>query len=155
VRAKEELPMKVTVQAYAGGIVCVSESEDRMSQIFRVLDQCVDWSKIEISMSKCAILSYVYDKNRRRTYRDDIFQFRGEAIPNLTTAESMRYLDALIVGRRTIKLKPAKFRFKEIEILLGTVMSSPLLSVQKRDAVKTFLLPSIDVLLLNGEDGRT
>jgi hypothetical protein len=40
-----------------------------------------------------------------------------------------------------------------MENLLEKIMSSPLLSVQKIDAIKTFLLPSIDFLLLNGEVG--
>jgi hypothetical protein len=67
----------------------------------------------------------------------------------------MRYLGALIAARRTIKLKSAKFKLKEMEVLLRKIMSSPLLTVQKIDAVKAFLLPSINFLLLNGEVGRS
>jgi hypothetical protein len=69
----------------------------------------------------------------------------------MTTADSMRYLGAPIPTRRTVKLKTARFKLKEIEILLGKIMSSPLLAVQKINAIKTFLLPSLDFLLLNGE----
>jgi hypothetical protein len=106
-------------------------------------------------MPNYAIASYIYDKERRRTYLGDSFQFRGAAIPNLTTAESMRYLGAPIANRTIIKLKSKEFKFKEMEILLGKIMSSRRLTVQKIDPVKTFLLPSIDFLLLNREVGRT
>jgi hypothetical protein len=34
-------------------------------------------------------------------------------------------------------------------------MESPLLVVQKIDAVKTFLLPMMDFMLLNGDVGKT
>jgi hypothetical protein len=57
----------------------------------------------------------------------------------LTTAKSIRYLGAPITARRTVKLKALKFKLKEMEILLEKIISSPLLTVQKIDAVKTFL----------------
>jgi hypothetical protein len=57
----------------------------------------------------------------------------------MTTAESMRYLGASIAGRRIIKLKSAKFKLEKMEILLRKIISLPLLTVQKIDAVKTFL----------------
>jgi hypothetical protein len=43
-------------------------------------------------------------------------------------------------------LKSAKTKFKEMEIFVRKIMSSPLLPVQKIDAVKTFLLQSINFL---------
>jgi hypothetical protein len=81
--------------------------------------------------------------------------FRGEVIPNLKTTESMKYLGEAIAARRTVRLKSPKFKFKEMEILLGKIMSSPLLTVQKTDVVKIFLLLLTDFLLLNGEVGRS
>jgi hypothetical protein len=84
---------------------------------------------------------------------DRCYVFRGEEIRNLTTAESMRYLGAPIAARRTIKLKSVKFKLEEMDILLGKVTSSPLLTVQNIDALNTFSIPSIDFLLLNGEVG--
>jgi hypothetical protein len=63
----------------------------------------------------------------------------------------MRYLGAQIAARKTIKIKSAKFKLKEMEVLLGKIISSSLLTVQKIYTMGTFLLPSIDFLLLNGE----
>jgi hypothetical protein len=97
----------------------------------------------------------LYDDNGRQTYPDDSFQFRREAIPNLIIAESMRYFGAPIIARRIVKFKSAKFKLKEMEILLEKMMSSPRFTVQKMDAVKIFLLLSTDFLLLNEEVGGT
>jgi hypothetical protein len=67
----------------------------------------------------------------------------------------MRYLSAPIAARRIMKLKSAKLKLKEMKALLGKIISSPLLTVQKIDAVKTFLLPSMDFLFMNGEIARS
>jgi hypothetical protein len=66
----------------------------------------------------------------------------------------MRYLGAPIAARRTIKLKPAKFKLKKMEFLLAKIMCRPRLSLQKIESLKTFLLWSIDFLLLRGEIGK-
>jgi hypothetical protein len=159
VRTKKELLVnviikvivKVIVKAYADDVTFISESEDGITQMLQILDQFVEWSRIEINVSKCATASYIYDENKQQTYLDDSFQFRGETIPDLTIAESIRYLDAPIAARRIVKLKSAKFKLNEMEVLLGKIMSSTLLTVQKIDAVKTFRLPSTDFPLLNKE----
>jgi hypothetical protein len=71
------------------------------------------------------------------------------------TAESVRYLGASIAARRTAKLKTVKLKLKEMEVLPAKILSSSPLTVQKIDIVKTFVLSSIDFLLLNGEVARS
>jgi hypothetical protein len=144
---------KFTVQAYADDVVFISDDPRGIDQMLRVLDDFTAWSRMEINVKKCATASYVYDDDKRRTFLDGCFTFRGQEIPNLTTADSMRYLGAPISARRTVRLKSPKFKLKEMEILLRKIISSALLTVQKIDAIKTFLLPSMDFLLLNGEAG--
>jgi hypothetical protein len=123
--------------------------------MLEILEKYTEWSKMEINVEKCATASYVCDEDKRPTYMDNNFRFRGEEIPNLTTAESTRYLGAPIPARRTAKLKTVKFKLDETNILLGKIMSSLLLTVQKINAVKTFLRPSIDFRLSNREPGGT
>jgi hypothetical protein len=132
--------IKFDVQGYADNMIFISESEDGISQMLQILDQYTQWSKLEFNISKCATASCIYDEKRRWTYLDQCHMFRGEEIPNLTTAESMIYLGAPIAARKTVKLKSVKFKLEEMDILLGKIMSSPLLMVQKIDAMKTFLL---------------
>jgi hypothetical protein len=123
--------------------------------MLQILNEYTQRSKLKVNVAICATASSIYDKDRQWTYLDRCYVFRGDEIPNLPTAESMRYLGARIAARRTIKRKSMKFKLEEMDILFGKIISSPLLTVQKIDAVKAFLLPSIDVLLLNGEVGVT
>jgi hypothetical protein len=116
VRAKKELLVKTTVQAYADDVIFVSESEDGINQMLQILHQFVEWSGMEINVSKCATASYRYDKKKRYIYLDGSFQFRREAVPNLTTAESMRCLSAPIAAGKTVKLESIGFELKEIEV---------------------------------------
>jgi hypothetical protein len=60
--------------------------------------------------------------------------FRGQGIPNLTMAQSLKYLGTAISVRRKVRLE--------------------LLTVQKINAVKTFLLPTLDFMMLNGDVGK-
>jgi hypothetical protein len=53
-----------------------------------------------------------------------------------------------------VKLKAVQSKITEIENRLDRIMGSKLLSVQKIDAIKTFLLPALDFNMLNGEVGR-
>jgi hypothetical protein len=85
---------------------------------------------------------------------DSNFQFRGEHIPNLTTAESIRDRGAPIAARRIVKLRIVNGKLDEMNILLGKIKFSPLFTVQKTDAVKIVLLPSIDLLFLKGANHR-
>jgi hypothetical protein len=147
--------VKFDVQAHADDVGFISESQDGIKHMLEILEEYTQWSKMEINLEKCAIASYFYDEDKRLTYSDNNVRFRGEAIPNLTTAESMRHLGAPITARRTVKLKTVKLKLDEMNILLGQIMSSPLLTVQKIDAVKIFLSSSTDFLLLNGEAGGT
>jgi hypothetical protein len=114
-RTKEQPLVKVTVHAYADDVIFVSENEDGITQMFEILDQFVEWSRIEANLSKCVTASDISDENRRWTCLDDSLEFRGEAMPNLRTAESMRYLDVQIAARRMVELKSAKFRPTELE----------------------------------------
>jgi hypothetical protein len=150
-----EEDIKFDVQAYADDVVFLAQHRDGMSEMLSILEDFTDWARMEVNTSKCATDSYIIDAQRRRTHLDRCFALNDQPIPTLTTAESMRYLGAPISARRTVKLKTVRFKLKEMEILLEKIMASPLLTVQKIDAVKTFLLPSIDFLLLNGDAGIT
>jgi hypothetical protein len=72
---------------------------------------------------------------------EEPLQFGGEAIPNLTLTESMKYLGTAVTKRRKPKFKSAEATFNEARTLVMKIMQSPLLTVQKVDAVKTFVLP--------------
>jgi hypothetical protein len=73
-------------------------------------------------------------------------KFKGNDIPNLTIANSLKYLGMAISGRRKVKLEAVQAKQKEME--------SKLLTVQKIDVIKTFLLPTLDFTMLNVDIGK-
>jgi hypothetical protein len=60
-----------------------------------------------------------------------------------------------VAAQRTVKFEAVETKLKEMEVRLKKIMQSQLLMVQTIDALKTFLLPSIDFILLNGDVGES
>jgi hypothetical protein len=81
-------------------------------------------------------------------------EFKYQPIPNLTFAQSPKYLGTAVAPRRTVKLEAAETKLTEMKIRLKKIMKSPLLIVQKLDAMKTFVLPMLDFVMLNGDVGE-
>jgi hypothetical protein len=109
---------------------------------------------MEVNAAKCATASYLRDRNGHRCSLRDNLEFGGQTIPNLTLSQSLKYLGTPVTARKTVKLQAVKEKVTEMEILLEKIMKSPLLTVQKIDAVKTFLLPKLDFMMLNGDVGK-
>jgi hypothetical protein len=108
---------------------------------------------MEVNVKKCATASYLMDSNRHRCSLAENLKLNGSSIPNLTLAESLKYLGTTVAARRTVKLEAAKTKLLEMRIRLEKIIDSPLLTVQKIDAIKTFVLPMLDFMLLNGDVG--
>jgi hypothetical protein len=75
-------------------------------------------------------------------------------IPNRTLAQSLKYLGTAVAARREVKLEAIKSKSSEMKVRVKRIMESQWLTVQKIDAVKTFLLPTLDFILLNGDVGE-
>jgi hypothetical protein len=93
-------------------------------------------------------------QNNHRCSLGQSLEFKGAEIPNLTLAESLKYLGTAVGARRTIKLEAAGAKLSEMRVRLYKIMESQLLTVQKIDAVRTFLLPTLDFMFLNGDVGE-
>jgi hypothetical protein len=141
------------VQAYADDIIFISGKEAGIKEMLKTLQAFVSWSKMEVNAGKCSTASYMRDKNGRRCSLARNFTYGEKVIPNLTLNQSLKYLGTPVTAHRTVKLKAAGEKITEMEILLEKIMGSPLLTVQKIDAIKTFLLPCLDFLMLNGDVG--
>jgi hypothetical protein len=122
-----------------------------MSTMLKKLEAFERWLGMEVNAGKCATASYGVDQHSHRCSLDIPLQIRGQAIPNLLRAECLKYLGTAIAARRKAKLRPAETKLTKMRIRLQKIMESPLLIVQKIDALKTFLLPMIDFILLNGD----
>jgi hypothetical protein len=67
----------------------------------------------------------------------------------------MKYLGTAVAARRNVKLQATNSKFDEMKILIQKIINSPLAIVQKIDAIKTFVIPCFDFLMLNGEISKT
>jgi hypothetical protein len=122
--------------------------------MFEVFEDFVNWSKMEVNVKKCATASYLKDMNRQRFSLAENLNFKGQPIPNLTLAQSPKYLGTAIAPRRTVTLEATEAKLTEMKIRLKKIIESPVLIVQKIDAMKTFVLPMLDFMILKGDIGE-
>jgi hypothetical protein len=141
------------VQAYADDVVFISRESRDIEVMLEILEEFVRWSRMEMKVRKCMTVSYMLDGNHHRCSLANNLTFQGQIIPNLTLAESLKYLGTPVAARRTVKLEAVGSKLTEKNIRLKKIMDSPLLIVQKIDALKTFVLPTLDFLMLNGDVG--
>jgi hypothetical protein len=146
--------VEFSVQAYADDVVFISQEPEGIQEMLETLGRFVEWSQMEVNAKKCATASYMIDEQRHRSTLTANLQFKGNAIPNLTMKESLKYLGTAVAARRTVKLEAIEAKLEEMKIKLQKIEGSKLLAVQKIDAIKTFVLPSIDFILLNGDARR-
>jgi ribosomal protein L27 len=144
----------IAIQAYADDVIFVSKGPEGVSTMLGVLESFVDWSRMEVNVKKCATASYLRDVNRHRCSLSRNLEFKNQPIPNLTLAQSLKYLGTAVAARRTVKLEAAEAKLTEMKVRLKKILESPLLIVQKIDAMKTFVLPMLDFMMLNGDVGE-
>jgi hypothetical protein len=142
------------IQAYADDILLISQESRGIESMLKSLNAFVKWSKMEVNADKCVTASYVHDSRGHRCSLEDNFILQKKKIPNLTLSQSLKYLGSPVTARRTVKLQTVESKVQEMKTLLEKIIKSPLLTVQKIDAVKTFVLPSFDFMMLNGEVGK-
>jgi hypothetical protein len=143
------------VQAYADDVALISEKPEGIQAMLKTLEAFTKWAKMEINVSKCTTASYLFDPQHHRCSLSECFKFNNQDIPNLTLLQSMKYLGTAVAARRNVKLHATSYKFHEMKSLVQKILNSPLLIVQKIDAIKTFVIPCFDFLLLNGDLSRT
>jgi hypothetical protein len=89
-----------TVQAYADDVNFISRKAREIEKMLGVLERFVDWSKMEVNVKKCATASYHIDTNQRRSSLVNSLMFKSQPIPNLTLAQSMKYLGTPVTARK-------------------------------------------------------
>jgi hypothetical protein len=149
-----EEKVEFAVQAYADDIIFISRKPKGIREMLKVLENFVNWSRMEVSVKKCVTASYWIDTNRYRCSLAESLQSNQQDIPNLTLAQSLKYLGTAVAARRKVKLEAMAAKLTEMKIRMKKIMESPLLIVQKIDAIKTFILPTLDFAMLNGDVGE-
>jgi hypothetical protein len=142
-------PTDFAIQAHADDVIFISRQANGIRAMLRVPEAFTNWWHMEVNVKKCATASYLTDTEGHRCSLAENLEFKNQQIPNLTLAQSLKYLGTPVAARRKVKLEAVT----EMKIRLKKIMESPLLPVQKIDAVKTFILPTLDFMMLNGDVG--
>jgi uncharacterized C2H2 Zn-finger protein len=146
--------IEFATQAYADDVVFVSQRPEGISEMLRTLEDFERWSRMEVNVAKCATASYLIDTQGHRCTLSENLRLGGQEIPNLTMAQSLKYLGTAVSARRTVKLSAAQQKISDMKIRIQKIVDSPLKTVQKIDAIKTFVLPTLDSTMLNGDVGK-
>jgi hypothetical protein len=142
------------VQAYADDVIFISKEAHGVRSMLEVLERFVDWSRMEVNVKKCATASSLRDMNKHRCSLLENLEFKGQPILTLTLVQSLKYLGTAVAARRTVKLEAAEAKLTKMKVRLMKIMESPLLTVQKIDAVKIVVLPTLDFMMLKGDVGE-
>ena len=140
---------KVVVQAYADDIVLFSTSREGMQKNLDIVSQFLAYSKVKVNVSKCRTISYVI-RNNRRFYEEEKFTISNEEIPMSTLADSIEYLGTTAATTRNIRKHGTESVINEVRSLLSKIDKSVLSLNQKLYAIKTFALPMLDFVMMNG-----
>jgi hypothetical protein len=99
-----EETLTFTVQAYADDVIFISRTVERMNAMLQKLEDFERWSRMEVHVKKCATASYMLDQSNHRSSLEEPLRLDRNEIPNLTLAQSLKYLGTAVAARRTVKL---------------------------------------------------
>jgi hypothetical protein len=134
------------LQVDADDVILISRTALGMKLMLNKLEEFTRWVTMDVNVKKCVTASSLIDSNGNRCRLAENLMFDGSRIPSLTLAESLRYLGTTVAARRTIKLEATEMRIR-----LEKMIDSLVLIVQKVDAIKAFLFPKSDFMLLDGD----
>lgn len=141
---------RFNILAYADDILLISETEVGMSNMLRTCELFCRYSKMELAPSKSCSFAYILRDNLRCGLTRS-FMVNNEPIPYVGLDESVRYLGVPVAVRKLTKLKSSSDYLMKFTEKALKVFNSDLLITQKVHAIKTFLIPSLDFVLSNGQ----
>ncbi|OHT00118.1 hypothetical protein TRFO_08113 [Tritrichomonas foetus] len=131
------------IQAYADDIILISKSSQGLDNMLCTLESFCDYSCLKINAAKCGIYTYILDNNRRVS-TDTIFHIFGQEIPKIQLLSLKEYLGAPIARSHVVKMVHSNALIQEITNKINLIDGSPLRLNQKLDAVRRFIIPSLD-----------
>ena len=142
--------IQIQAQAYADDIILIADNVKAMNNLIKTTEEFLRWSQMEVNTKKCFVSSYVEDENRHRATITELL-LNGEPVRCLTLDESMQYLGVAVAARRKVRFKNNESAVETFLSTLEKIARSPLAITQKIHAIRMFLMPTLDYVLLNGE----
>ena len=139
-----------TIQAYADDLILFSDDEQNMKTLLNTVELFLNYSKLNINHLKCKTIS-IGNRNNQRVSLHTQFALSGNQLPIVDLDDGVEYLGMMISNNRSKRMKSTEElvikAIKDIEKLDAT----PLRFNQKIDAIKRFIVPSLDYIITNGE----
>jgi hypothetical protein len=143
------------IQTYTDDVALIFQNPEGIKSMLCSSQFFKKWANMEVNVKKCTTASYLFDNQRHRCSLTEPFTFHNQDIPHINLDQSLRYLGTAVAARKNVKLHVTNAKFDEMTSLVKKIIDSPLLTVQKIDAINTFVIQYFDFLLLNGEMSKT
>lgn len=104
-----------------------------------------------LAPAKSCSLGYIITKDRTRCGLESNFFIGDDPIPIIGLDASIKYLGSPIAARKVSKIKSSSEIIQKFQDKVQKVFDSNLLEVQKLHALRTFLIPTLDFALINGQ----
>ena len=139
----------ISAQAYADDIILFSESRQGMAGLLDIVERFVAYARLTINPQKCRSLSYILGREGRCS---DIHPFfiNRVAIPLTDLSKGIEYLGSSAAATICIRYKGTEETIESAKILIDKIMKSQLKVNQKIDAIKRFVIPTMDYTLTEG-----
>lgn len=141
---------RFSIMAYADDILLIANSRKGMERMLETCNRFCDFTKMTLAPTKSCSFGYEWIFNSRRGLFSG-FNICGEEIPFVGLEESIRYLGTPISARKCAKIKTSAEYFVKAKNKIEKIIQSDLMIVQKIHAIKTFIIPSLDFILENGQ----
>lgn len=112
-----------------------------------------EYAKFTLEPSKSSVYGYVFDNitRRRKHLPENAVLFGDSPIKSTNDTDAFRYLGIINSAHKNSKLRMSGIIEEEFKSKLEAILNSKLMLVQKIHAIKTFLIPRLDFVCLNGQ----
>ena len=144
----------ICAQAYADDLVLISDTETGMNNLINIVDKFCDYTNMQIQPNKCRTFNYI-NHNDRRFSAITNFKIKNNLIPFVNLSGGITYLGITTALLKSTRMKAANYKISKALEDIGNICSSPLKWNQMVDAIKRFILPSLDYAFANGTTSKT
>lgn len=136
-------PVKVSHMAYADDLKTVASTRAGISTLHQVVVDFLQWTGLEANLSKCATLGWKRGENRQQP--DPVqLNLHNEVLPVVKLGEAYKYLGAKDALESSVHQNQILRVMSKAKKDITKLVRSALLSWQKLDAIRTFVMSRLD-----------
>jgi hypothetical protein len=129
------------------------DTVEKQQRILRIFEDYCEHAKLKVNVEKCVTASSIFDREDRGR-RHSIWvplTLCGKDVPVNIHTDSVKSLGFPIGGDRHERSLPVNITLTEMRLTIDKITKSPLFVVQKIQALRTYVLPRIDLPLLHSD----